>query len=581
MEKFKNIGVNYLWCSILIEELIRLGVKYFIISPGSRSAPLTISAAKNKKAKCLIAYDERSAAFLAIGYAKISKFPAVLICSSGTAVANYFPAIVEAKMDHLPLIVISADRPPELQDTYSNQTINQIDIFGKYVKSFANLPIATIDIPPAFVLTTIDKLFYDSLNFPVGPVHLNCYFREPLTGPLKINRQYSKKNLRQLDNWHLNRKVYSEFLKINFDYKLSIKYIKEKIITAEFIFIILGRIHAGINTQAIFNFLEIVDKHNKIIVFRDGLSNVYFKNSLNELTFYSSDYKVPDLIISIGMPSVSKKIIEAINIWQSYQILITPHNSRINETHNQLMHIPFNDIKLFTKLYMSLKNYYSSHKKNSKKNVRLKNVSKNVFNRNRVKNNLLKNYNYSYFELTIFNYLLKAIKHKIIYCGNSNTIRNVNKFYTNKIIIANRGTSGIDGTLASAIGARLNGNAVTVITGDLSIIHDLSSFSLLREIDDNFKIIIINNYGGGIFSLLPVYKLQKFRKYFITPHNINFTGIADNFKIKYLRATNIPQLKLSLKKLYSNNEIYLLEVIIDIKKNKLINDKFLNELYKK
>jgi 2-succinyl-5-enolpyruvyl-6-hydroxy-3-cyclohexene-1-carboxylate synthase len=158
-------NINTLWGSLIVEELIRQGIDYFCISPGSRSTPLTIAAARHPKAQHNICNDERAAAYLALGYAKATGTPAVVISTSGTAVANYFPAVVEASFDLVPLIVLSADRPPELRATGANQTITQTDIFGDYVRWQFDLPCPDEKIPPQMVLTTVSLI---SIAFYLG-----------------------------------------------------------------------------------------------------------------------------------------------------------------------------------------------------------------------------------------------------------------------------------------------------------------------------------------------------------------------------------------------------------------------------
>ena len=164
----------------IVDELRRCGADMFFVSPGSRSTPLVAAIANNPFLKYQICHDERSAAYAAIGYAKARKMPAVLVCTSGTAVANYFPAVIEAKSDSVPLIVLSSDRPPELWDTQANQTIDQNKIFSDHVKYFFNLPPFTADINSAFYLTTIDNAVARAVAIPAGPVHINCQIREPL-----------------------------------------------------------------------------------------------------------------------------------------------------------------------------------------------------------------------------------------------------------------------------------------------------------------------------------------------------------------------------------------------------------------
>ena len=189
----KNDGryLNTLWGNIVIEELIKNGVVQFCISTGSRSTPLTAAAASNVYAQKTIIYDERSSAFFALGYGQAKNMPAAVITTSGTAVANLFPAVIEAYMSKVPMIVFTADRPFELQDVGANQTIDQDNIFGKYVRWFCNIPAPDGKIRLEAIMAAIDYAVYMSRKSPAGPVHLNFMFREPLE-PLEKEPQSIK-----------------------------------------------------------------------------------------------------------------------------------------------------------------------------------------------------------------------------------------------------------------------------------------------------------------------------------------------------------------------------------------------------
>ena len=182
-------NINYLWSSLIIDELVRCGVEYFCIAPGSRSAPLTVAAARHPKAKHFIHYDERGLAFHALGYASAYKKPVVLICTSGTAGANFYSAVIEASKKKVPLILLTADRPPELRSTGSVQAIDQVGLFGKYVKFQVDMPCPDVKIKPEFVLTTVNQAVYQATRNPSGVVHLNCMFRDPLA-PVKTGENF-------------------------------------------------------------------------------------------------------------------------------------------------------------------------------------------------------------------------------------------------------------------------------------------------------------------------------------------------------------------------------------------------------
>src|SRR5918992_1312294 len=170
---------NRLWAYLIVEELVRSGVDFFCVAPGSRSTPLVAALATNENAESLIHFDERGTAFAALGYARATGRPAAWITTSGTAVANGLPAVVEAATDGVPMILLTADRPPELRQTGANQTIDQPDIFGDYVRWRFDLPAPQEAVDRAMVLTTVDQAVYRTLRAPSGPVHLNLMFREP------------------------------------------------------------------------------------------------------------------------------------------------------------------------------------------------------------------------------------------------------------------------------------------------------------------------------------------------------------------------------------------------------------------
>ena len=181
-------NINSLWASLIVEELIRNGIDYFCLAPGSRCTPLTVAIADNGRAKKSIHFDERGVAFHALGYGRATGRPAVVVTTSGTAVPNTMPAVVEASMDHVPLLLLTADRPPELRACAANQTIDQTKIFGDFVRWFIDLPCPDEQVPPEVVLTTIDQAIYRSRMAPGGPVHVNCMFREPLVPEIQDER---------------------------------------------------------------------------------------------------------------------------------------------------------------------------------------------------------------------------------------------------------------------------------------------------------------------------------------------------------------------------------------------------------
>jgi 2-succinyl-5-enolpyruvyl-6-hydroxy-3-cyclohexene-1-carboxylate synthase len=176
---FRN--ANTLWCSVLVETLVQRGLRRVVISPGSRSAPLAIAFARHPEIEAIPVLDERSAAFFALGLAKRKGRPVALVCTSGSAAANYFPAIVEAKESGVPLLVLTADRPPEMRDCRSGQTIDQVKIYGAYVNHQHECAVPEASLPLlSYLRQTVAHALERTLLPQPGPVHLNCPFRDPL-----------------------------------------------------------------------------------------------------------------------------------------------------------------------------------------------------------------------------------------------------------------------------------------------------------------------------------------------------------------------------------------------------------------
>ncbi|XAR65340.1 2-succinyl-5-enolpyruvyl-6-hydroxy-3-cyclohexene-1-carboxylic-acid synthase [Bertholletia excelsa] len=208
-------NINALWAYLIVEECCRLGLTYFCIAPGLRSSPLTIAASTHPHTTCIACFDERSLAFHAVGYARGSHKPAVVITSSGTAVSNLLPAVVEASQDFLPFLLLTADRPPELHDAGANQAIKQVDHFGPFVRFSFDLPAPTDDIAARMVLTTLDSAVYWATSSPYGPVHINCQFREPLDNSL---RNWNFSCLKGLDFWMSSDQPFTKYIQLQNSY---------------------------------------------------------------------------------------------------------------------------------------------------------------------------------------------------------------------------------------------------------------------------------------------------------------------------------------------------------------------------
>ena len=562
-------NLNILWGSLLVEELLRSGIDYFCLSPGSRSTPLAVAVARNPKARSAVIYDERAAAFHALGYSRAVGKPAVLICTSGTAAANYFPAIVEASLDFIPMIVLTADRPPEKVDTGANQTIRQAKIYGDYVRWFFDLPCPTAEIPPQMVLTTIDHCIYKSLTQPAGPVHLNCQFREPLV-PLK--RKIPPDYLGELASWGKDSKPYtSHSLSAARPTEQTCSELKKIIRNTSKGLMVVGRLRSKEEKQAVRRF----SRNLGWPVFTDILSGQRLGNgSKNLLPYFDLMLLVeklhpkfqPETILHLGDQLASKRYLQFVdkNPPRHY-ISVLPHSFRSDPTHRVSWRVE-TGLKDFCEQLSAVRavkidrQWLRFLKKCSTSVGQVLNVQLN-------RNNQLS-------EPAIARSISQHIPEgHSLFLASSLPIREVDMFADpegNSVSIsANRGVSGIDGTIASALGyARGNKQPLTLLIGDLAFLHDLNSLSILSTQKPPITIVLINNQGGGIFSFLPIADFkQVFEPFFGTPHNYTFADTARQFAMAYSLPENIREFEAAYLKAVESRKSSLIEVQTDRKEN--------------
>ncbi|NOY88390.1 MAG: 2-succinyl-5-enolpyruvyl-6-hydroxy-3-cyclohexene-1-carboxylic-acid synthase [FCB group bacterium] len=527
----KNINLNSLWGELIVEELWRNNVDMFVLSPGSRCTPLTTAVAGHSKVKNVRHFDERGAAFFALGYGRATGKAAVLICTSGTAVANYFPAVIEASMDRIPLILLTADRPPELHDGGANQTIDQVNIFGKYVRYYFDLPCPDINIPPEFLLTTIDNAIYQAINSPEGPVHINCRFREPLVAvsPPESFKSY----LYSCQYWLNNKEPYTQYKK------------PDKVITKNQVeqlthilnnttngLLMVGKLKDSTQQKAV---SELAQKLNWPVFadIQSGLrGNEGVENTIqyfDQLLLSEKFQKVKNLtVVHIGGMITSKRANFFLqqNKLKDY-IYITDHPWRNDPNHKVTVRIEADIDCLCYKLLLLV---------NSKKNNRLLTQLKRADQKaDKIIEKAITSTT-SLSEIAVVRLVSKYIEkgHKL-FLSNSMPIRDMDMYanpsHALSDVAANRGVSGIDGVIATfggyVYGASSGG---TLIIGDLAFLHDLNSLALLKNITKPLTVVLINNNGGGIFSFLPISAYKNiFEPFFGTPHNLTFRKVVSMF----------------------------------------------------
>ena len=527
-------NANAYWSALAIEELTRLGVELFVISPGSRSTPLTLAAAAHPKAQTKIILDERGAAFIALGYARASQKPAALICTSGTALANYYPAIIEASVDCVPLLILSADRPPELRETGANQTIRQTTIYGDYLRWFTDMPCPTNEIAAEFVLTSVDQAHHRALCSPAGPVQINWMFREPLA-PTATGEIFEHAN-RRIEKWLTKNTAFTHYEKsASKPPSEATKKLVKKVNGKQGI-LVAGQLrdeaerHAVRTLAAKLGWPVFADITSGL---RTGerLPNVIAMHDVLLRSPAVAADLLPKVVLQIGARLTSKRLLTFLRDCScDTYILLANHPFRHDPDHRVTLRLHA-DIAA-TCLEFAQKLPEQKHAQ-SPKIVHQNAHAEQALNRFFDQSNDLS-------EPGIAHAVAKlAPQNSVFFLASSMPVRDMDNFAVPGgpalHVFANRGASGIDGTISSAIGCALGCQAsATLLIGDIAFLHDLNALQQLRSLEEKLVIVVINNNGGGIFSFLPVAEFKThFERFFATPHGLTFKPAAELFKLNY------------------------------------------------
>ncbi len=571
-------NINTLWTSVMVEELVRLGITQFVISPGSRSAPLTVAVARNERARSVIHFDERGAAFFALGYARATGKPAALICTSGTAVANYLPAVVEASVDCVPMILLTADRPPELRNKGANQTITQPKIFGTYIRWDCDLDCPTTDIPVLSLVRTVDESVNAAQSTPAGPVHLNCMFREPLA-PTTTGEDLEDYASEVVD-WSADVQPLTSALVAHSPIlENELSEIKQVLESTTKGLLVVGALKRDSDRKAIASLANhlgwpmIADIGSGL---RGGEIRTridFFDLVLASKTFASSHQ--PDTVIQFGSRLTSKRLL-------SFLERSAPRN------YVQVMDHPFAHDPI-DRVTQRIQGDLSEVCAQIESMITMSELT-DWFSRWAVASAKVDSFLEQRFagatELTepLVAHMLTSVlaQNDPLWIASSMPIRDVDMFADPRAnwyqVGANRGTSGIDGTIASAAGYSMGlGRRITVLIGDLAMLHDLNSLALLKEDDVELTIIVVNNNGGGIFGHLPISEVKDvLERYFVTSHEFRFEDAAKMFHIRYEQVNTASQFLESLSRSKERNGSCIIEVAIERERSRSFHKLLIN-----
>jgi 2-succinyl-5-enolpyruvyl-6-hydroxy-3-cyclohexene-1-carboxylate synthase len=525
------------------------GVHNIIISPGSRNAPLTIGFTNDAAFTCYSIADERCAAFFGMGIAQQTQKPVALVCTSGSALLNYYPAFAEAYYSQIPLLVISADRPRNKVDIGDGQTIRQENVFANHSLFDVNLDVE--------VSEESDVLINEAINVALakkGPVHLNVPFEEPLYETVsKIAVDYSvTQNLKATSTVLLDDVIaYSNL------WNHSKK-----------ILIIVGVLPPNSIQK---KWLDVLAKCKNVIVMTETTSNLHHKNFISKIDTFITPMKAKDflelqprILITIGGMIVSKRIKSFLRKYKPKQHWHIDE-LRAYDTFGMLTkHFKVEPNQFFTQILPHLAKIESSYQENALAIMQ---------NRNAKHKKYLEKIPFS--DLKGFELILSQLPAEShLQLGNSSPIRYAQLFTLHKTIdvYCNRGTSGIDGCASTAIGAAIaSKKQTTLIIGDISFFYD-SNALWNNYIPKDFKIIVINNGGGGIFRILPGHQENNtFNVFFETSHCLTIEHLARMFQLDYYSASDEITLLDNLRKMYKQNlKPAILEVFTPTKDNDAI-----------
>lgn len=531
-----KVNRNYFWSTILIDQLVECGVKYACISPGSRSTPLTYAVSQNKKIKSYIIVDERTSGFFALGIAKQTKSPVLIITTSGTATAELYPSIIEAYQNRVPLIICTADRPAYLRNTGANQTINQDNIYKNHIRFFYDTGLPKLDDKNIKSLKeNIVKAFKISAIQDYGPVHLNFPFEKPLE-PDSITDS-------------IDESIISTALPIKFShYKNATNSNSSKKNIASITLLLkkncfgLITVGPGNFSDSFINLLENFSAKLALPIFADASSGLaYRSNSITNLitnfdailrTESFSDFFSPKLNFHFGRTATSPRLNEFLTKSKCKRFIVNRFGDMIDSSKNSTT-IKTNE-EVFLQSFVQ-SDFLFEDKSLSMLN-QLKSIDVAV---EKIKNLSFLNYE-KLNEPAILLKILEAIPpDSNLMIGNSIPIRDLDSFSSalnkNIIVYQNRGASGIDGITSTALGICANTkNPTYLIIGDLSFYYDINSLLIAKQYKIPLIIILINNDGGSIFRFLPIANYKNvFEKFFLAPTNLTFKKLAEAFDADY------------------------------------------------
>ena len=537
---------NRCWSKVILETLVRQGVTHFCIAPGSRSTPLTLEAVRLQNANralCHTHFDERGLGFFALGIAKSTKKPVAVIVTSGTAAANLYPTIIEARQSRVNLIVLTADRPPELLECGANQAILQENMFADYPLANLNLPRPSQDYAASWLISKIEHACHKQAE-EAGVIHINVPFAEPL---YDANAEEIDVHpwLAPVQRWLSQNKSWTTYPAPHQEVLIHEQWdqwrTKRGIIVA-------GRMPAeqamGIaswaNTMGWVLLTDIQSGVEASLPYADiWLANQTVKQKMLQA----------DIVIQLGNRFISKRINQFLAEFKNEYWIVDENPQAVDPYHHS-----------HTRFVAKIHHWLRAHPPLRQKPWLLEALALSKFCATFIEQQVGGNLN----EASLAHHIERLLPNNgTLFLGNSLFVRLVDaltKLPEGYPIHTNRGASGIDGLLATVAGIGIGSNQpVVALVGDTSALYDLNSLALFKKLTQPTILFIINNNGGAIFDMLPVDAEVK-DKFYRMPHHTEFSQVASMFDLKYARPYTWADLSSVLKQAYSRREATIIEI---------------------
>lgn len=539
-----------------VDEISKAGLKDVVISPGSRSTPLALTFAEHPDIDYWVNMDERSAAFFALGMAKQQNRPVALVCTSGTAAANYYPAVVEAHYARVPLVILTADRPHELRDVGAPQAIDQIGMFNGFVKWFHEMALP--DASQAmlrYVRSKAARAAAVAWQGNPGPVHVNFPFREPLIPDFSLPGIWESEIPASYYGYSVGSRVLDS---------TELDEVADELRGLQQGVIVCG----PVMDQSIAEAVVALSKKWDVPVLADPLSQLRtgVHDKENVIESYDAVLKSkhirgvlqPDFIIRFGAMPVSKSYLLWIKEHEETKHFVVENQDGYREPGGVSARFIYADATAFCRKMTERDDGFSFSASWKDKWRRLNDIAKHHLLEDAFPGNMT--------EGGVIRHLAESIPDEsVLYIGNSMPIRDADTFFMNSpkhvTMLGNRGVNGIDGMTSSALGAAAHGEKVTLVIGDLSFFHDFNGLLAAKQYGLDLTVVLINNNGGGIFSFLPQAQEEKhFEALFGTPMDIEFSKVVSMYGGDYQLADNWELFHAALRDSYQKSGLSVIEV---------------------